>query len=87
MTDPEGQATFDRARIHAMLELLERMAAGDTTVHLPLSDNRDELDAIAHAVNVLSDELRWASTRMAEAERRRVAELLRGKDSGSRSAG
>jgi hypothetical protein len=56
-------------------------------VQLPLSDKRDELDAIAHAVDVLSDELRWTSGRMAEAERRRVAALLKGKDSGGRTAG
>jgi ABC-type molybdate transport system ATPase subunit len=87
MTEPESPISLDRARVQAILELLERMAAGDTTVQLPLSDKRDELDAIAHAVNVLSDELRWASERMAEAERRRVAALLRGKDSGGRAAG
>lgn len=79
MTEPDAPLTFDRARVRAIIELLERMAAGDTTVQLPLSDNRDELDAIAHAVNVLSDELRWTGARMAEAERKRVAALLRGK--------
>jgi nitrate/nitrite-specific signal transduction histidine kinase len=87
MTESEAPISLDRARVQAILELLERMAAGDMTVQLPLSDKRDELDAIAHAVNVLSDELRWASARMAEAERRRVAALLMGKDSGGRAAG
>jgi methyl-accepting chemotaxis protein len=82
MTEPEESITFDRTRFQALLTLLERMAAGDTTVHLPLTSNRDELDAIAHAVNVLSDELRWASARMAEAERRRVDALLKDKNSG-----
>lgn len=87
MTEPEAPLTFDRARVQAMLDLLERMAAGDTTVQLPLSDRRDELDAIAHAVNVLSDELRWAGSRMAEAERRRVAALLKDRESGGRATG
>jgi len=67
MTDSAGPITLERARVEAILALLERMAAGDTTVSLPLSENGDELDAIAHAVNVLSDELRWTSARMAEA--------------------
>ncbi len=87
MTEPKGPVSFDRARVEAILVLLEAMAAGDTTAHLPLSDKGDELDAIAHAVNVLSDELRWTSARMVEAERLRVAALLKGKDSGGRAAG
>jgi hypothetical protein len=87
MTEPDHPISFDRARVQAILVLLERMVAGDTTVQLPLSDLRDELDAIAHAVNVLSDELRWMSARMVEVERRRVAELLKGKDSGGRAIG
>ena len=86
MTDPKAPISFDRARVQAILVLLERMAAGDTTAHLPLSDKGDELDAIAHAVNVLSDELRWTNARMAEAERHRYTALLKGKDSG-RAAG
>lgn len=77
----DGYVSFDRARVQAILALLERMASGDTTVQLPLSDRRDELDAIAHAVNVLSDELRYASSRMAEAEQRRVAALLKSRES------
>ena len=86
MTKPEAPISFDRARVQAILVLLERMAAGDTTAHLPLSDKGDELDAIAHAVNVLSDELRWTMSRMVEAERHQFAALLKGKDSG-RGAG
>ena len=87
VTEPETPISLERGRVQAIIDLLERMAAGDTTVQLPLSDKRDELDAIAHAVNVLSDELRWTSARMADAERQRVAALLRGKDSGGRAAG
>ena len=82
MTEPQESIAFDRKRVQALLTLLERMAAGDTTVTLPLSDHRDELDAIAHAVNVLSDELRYTSARMAEAERRRVDALLKDRGPG-----
>lgn len=87
MSESDVPISFDRARLQSILELLERMAAGDTTVQLPLSDNRDELDAIAHAVNVLSDELRYTSARMAEVERRRTADLLRARESGGRATG
>jgi hypothetical protein len=82
MTEAKGPISFDRARVEAILVLLERMAGGDMTAHLPLSDERDELDAIAYAVNVLSDELRWTNARMAEAERHRYTALLKGKDPG-----
>ena len=52
--------TFERKRVHAILAGLEAMAAGDFKHKLPLSPKGDELDAIAHAVNVLADELHQA---------------------------
>ena len=48
---------FERKRVHAILAALEAAAGGDYT-KLPLSSAEDELDAIAHATNVLLDELR-----------------------------
>jgi HAMP domain-containing protein len=50
---------FARRRVHAILAALEAAAAGEYS-KLPLSRAEDELDAIAHAVNVLVDELRAA---------------------------
>jgi hypothetical protein len=85
MTEPEDRIILDRTRVQAILKLLERMAAGDTTALLPLSGNRDELDAISHAINVLSDELRYTSGRLVEAERRRVAALLTDRNAGRRA--
>ena len=87
MTEPEAPISFDRARVQTILALLKRMAGGDTTVQLPFSDKRDELDAIAHAVNVLSDELRWMSARTVDAERRHFSALLKEKGPGGRAAG
>ena len=81
MTEPDGPIVLDRRRVEAILKLLERMAAGDSAVMLPLTDNRDELDAIAHAINVLSDELRYAGGKLAEAERSRAAAGLKDKTS------
>jgi HAMP domain-containing protein len=51
---------FERTRVHAILAGLEAIVAGDYSRKLPLSAKEDELDAIAHAVNVLADELRLA---------------------------
>src|SRR5262249_42098088 len=51
--------SFDRARFEALLELIESMAVGDLERQIPLSRQRDELDALAHGVNVLSSELRF----------------------------
>jgi hypothetical protein len=56
----EPTLTFARKRLHVMLVRLEAMAAGDLSQKLTLSQAGDELDAIAHAINVLADELRLA---------------------------
>ena len=52
----EATLAFSRRRVHAILAALEAAAAGDYS-KLELSDAEDELDAIAHAINVLLDEL------------------------------
>ena len=54
----EPTLTFARKRVHAILAGLEAIAAGDFQHKLPLSSKEDELDAIAHAVNVIADELK-----------------------------
>jgi methyl-accepting chemotaxis protein len=56
----DSTVTFERKRVHAILAAIEAMAAGDFTHKLPLSPAGDELDAIAHAVNVIADELQEA---------------------------
>jgi C4-dicarboxylate-specific signal transduction histidine kinase len=48
---------FDRARFEAILESIECMAVGHLEHRIPLSEERDELDALSHGVNVLSSEL------------------------------
>lgn len=78
------QVAFDRERVEALLEQLERMAAGERT-QLPISPARDSLDAIAHAVNVIGDELQWTNARTAEAERQRAEEMLLAKERAERA--
>jgi hypothetical protein len=56
----EPTVTFARKRVHEILAGLEAIAAGDVHHKLPLSSAGDELDAIAHAINVIADELRTA---------------------------
>jgi C4-dicarboxylate-specific signal transduction histidine kinase len=53
----EQRLSFDRARFQALLESIECMAAGDLERQIPISDEKDDLDALSHAVNVLSGEL------------------------------
>ena len=48
---------FDRTRFQALLDSIESMAAGDLERQIPISPERDALDALAHGVNVLSGEL------------------------------
>jgi two-component system sensor kinase FixL len=66
---------FDATRVHQILEGLERLAAGDTQSGLTISSRHDELDAIAHGINVLADELRFAHERITEAERVKLGQL------------
>ena len=71
----EGELRFDAARVSAILERLERLAAGDIQVPIAISDRHDELDAIAFGINVLADELRWTHARMSESERTKITAL------------
>jgi signal transduction histidine kinase/ActR/RegA family two-component response regulator len=71
---PEPGCASDR-RLEDFLKTLERMAAGDTSLRLPISETHDKLDAIAHGVNVLIGELAWTTARMFETERARVVTL------------
>jgi signal transduction histidine kinase/ActR/RegA family two-component response regulator len=66
---------FDSGRVATLLEVLELMAAGDTAQRLPLSDAHDELDAIAHGINVVVGELEWAKARALEVQEAKAAEL------------
>jgi len=63
MTDDDTTLTFSRRRVQRILAALEAFAAGDLHEAIPLSAEGDELDAIAHAVNVLADQLREARRR------------------------
>jgi signal transduction histidine kinase len=55
----EEKLCFDRARFEAILDVIESMAVGDLERQIPLTRERDELDALSHGVNVLSSELRY----------------------------
>ena len=68
MNDSGPTPVLDPRRLSDLLERLERLAAGDESEMIPLSSSRDELDAIAHGINVLADELRWANARASEAK-------------------
>ena len=63
---------FDSDRVAEFLRVLELMAAGDTQKRLEISARHDELDAIAHGINVLVGELGWATARMLEAQEERA---------------
>lgn len=48
---------FNHPRVREFFDQLLRITAGEYDLHIPISRERDELDAIAHAVNVVIDEL------------------------------
>jgi signal transduction histidine kinase len=74
------RAEFDSDRVAEFLRVLELMAAGDTDGRLEISDRHDELDAIAHGINVLVGELRWATARMLEAPEERAVSAEQAND-------
>jgi signal transduction histidine kinase len=81
MTDGDRRLEFDGDRLADLLNVLEQMAAGDTQKRLTISARHDELDAIAHAVNVLVGELGWATERVLEAQTERAVTAERANDS------
>jgi signal transduction histidine kinase len=75
LTPSAGAFTFNNDRVAAFLQIVESMAAGQIDQRLPISPRHDALDAIAHAINVLVGELRWAGARAKEAQEQKEAEL------------
>ncbi len=69
MTGEPRITGFASDRVRDLLDILERLAAGDTQTRLPISPLHDELDAIAFGINALGDELRFAHARITESER------------------
>jgi hypothetical protein len=59
---------FDSRRFPSSLDLIEDMAVGELWQEIPLSQDRDELDALSHGVNVLSSELRYRLKELREAQ-------------------
>jgi signal transduction histidine kinase/ActR/RegA family two-component response regulator len=70
-----AKLSFSRARVTELLQVIERVAAGDIDERLPISPLHDELDAIAYCINVLVGELGWSNARALEALEERAAEL------------
>jgi signal transduction histidine kinase/ActR/RegA family two-component response regulator len=75
MTEPPRDVHFASDRVAALLEVLELMASGDTEKRLPLSNEGDELDAIAHGINVLVGELAYSSARILESQEAQAIRL------------
>ena len=55
-------------RTAQLIELLGEMAGGDLERRIPISPEHDQLDAIAHGVNVLVGELQYASAGLSRAK-------------------
>ena len=77
VSSPRPPLEFSSERVFEFLRVLEVMAAGDTSKRLPISGEHDQLDAIAHCVNVLVSELGWATARVLEVQEERAANAER----------
>ena len=65
---PRDTLCFDRARFERVVDSIEDMAVGELWQEIPLSPDRDQLDALAHGVNVLSGELRYHLKELQDAQ-------------------
>ena len=83
MTFINSRLEFESERVAEFLRVLELMAAGDTHKRLEISARHDELDAIAHGINVLVGELGWATRRMLEAQEERAVSAEQANDAKS----
>src|SRR5215467_13731142 len=81
MSEGHGRIEFDKDRFADFLNVLELMAAGDTQRRLTISSRHDELDAMAHGINVLVGELGWTTMRVLEAQTERAVTAERANDS------
>ena len=77
MSTGEPLGKFAIERVAEFLRIVELMASGDTRKRLEISPRHDELDAIAHGVNVLVGELEWTTNRMLEAQEERAVNAER----------
>src|SRR5687767_9737252 len=75
VTQADTECRFERDRVDAFVQIVERMAAGDTTVRLPISPEHDALDAIAFGINSLVGEVAWAAERERHTLEDRATEL------------
>ena len=75
VTHTDTECRFDRDRVDAFVEIVESMAAGDTTPRLPISPAQDALDAIAFGINSMVGEVAWAAERERHTLEEQAAEL------------
>ena len=68
--------SFAERRVVTLLDSLERMAGGDLDHQITISPARDELDAVAHAVNVMARELLY---RLSELHKTQASLIQSGK--------
>src|SRR5262245_6623002 len=59
--------TVDQDRMDDFVDCLARMAAGDFSLRMPISLERDELDAISFGINMLAGEVELLTKKNTEA--------------------
>src|SRR5687768_6244558 len=74
LTCASTECRFEDSRVETFVKIVESMAAGDTSVRLPISADHDALDAIAFGINSLVGEVAWAAERERRALQEQAAE-------------
>lgn len=70
MSDP--QTLFSNPRLKELFESLLKMSAGEYHLQIPISEHRDDIDAISHAINVIVGELHLAKEQALKADQNKT---------------
>ena len=54
----EHDSMKESKRMNELLEVIQKIAAGDLTVNVSLSENQDEIDALATGINLMIEEIK-----------------------------
>ncbi len=57
-----------QARLEEVVDYLEKMACGDLSLRIPVSNERDYVDAVSYGINILTEEVQY---KQAQEEKRR----------------
>lgn len=68
----DSQTLFSNPRLKELFESLLKISTGEYHLQIPISKNRDDIDAISHAINVIVGELHLAKEQALKADQNKT---------------